>query len=160
MKGVAMNKRMMSGVVVCAAITFVSIGLQTHVQGAGKQDLTAAPSKMSTELVVVLKQLVEVHEDQLELVTSGYRAKQASHSELINSRIELSKAKIRLANICGERDAAIHELRQVLALREEALSRSKTKFTRGQTSIKEVNVAEIDMLEAKADLYSILINQK
>ena len=51
----------------------------------------------STELRAVLGQIVDIHERQLEIVTRKFTTDQVGYTDVINTKIELGKAKIRQA---------------------------------------------------------------
>ena len=61
------------------------------------QELVMTSANASTELRAVLGQIVDIHERQLEIVTRKFTTDQVGYTDVINTKIELGKAKIRQA---------------------------------------------------------------
>ena len=154
-----MKVRVMTGIVVCAAIAYIAVVLQAGIEEPEGPDFTMTSASASIELKAALGNIVEIHEKQLAFVTRKYTAQAVGYMDVIDSEIELSKAKIRLAQNRGEIDKVISELRNVIALREKPLRQIEREFRSNQASSEELNEAKIDLLEAKVALYTAIIDQ-
>ncbi len=154
-----MKVRMMTGIVVCAVIAYIAVVLQARIEEPEKPDFTMTSASALIELKAALGKIVEIHEKQLAFVTRKYTAQAVGYMDVIDSEIELSKAKIRLAQNRGEIDKVISELRNVIALREKPLKQIEREVRSNQRSSEVLNEAQIDILEAKVALYTAIIDQ-
>ena len=154
-----MKVRMMTGIVVCVVIAYIAVVLQAGIEEPEGPDFTMTSASASIELKAALGNIVEIHEKQLAFVTRKYTTQIVGYMDVIDSEIELSKAKIRLAQNRGEIDKVISQLRNVIALREKPLRQIEREFRSNQASSEKLNEAKIDLLEAKVALYTAIIDQ-
>ena len=154
-----MKIRMISGIIVCVVMAYIAVILHARGEEPEMQELVVTSANASTELRAVLGQIVDIHERQLEIVTRKFTTDQVGYTDVINTKIELGKAKIRQAQNRGEFDKVIDELRSIVTLREKTLRQNKTSYTMGKATNEELCASELDLLEAKVALCTTIINQ-
>jgi outer membrane protein TolC len=158
-EGVSMKIRIISGSIVCVIMVFITVILQARGEEPEKQYPVVTSANASTELRAVLGRMVKIRERQFEIVNNKFKRNQGGYPEVINTKIELGKAKIRLAQNNSEFVKVIDELRSILTLREKTLRRTQTSYTTGKATNEELCASELDLLEAKAALCTAIMNE-
>lgn len=93
---------------------------------------------------------VEIAEARLSSVKASERLGDATATQVIEARILLSEAKIRLAETEHSSERVTAELRNIVGLRDQLLGFVKAAERLGEASPAAVNMARIDLAEARA----------
>ena len=124
---------------------------------AESPDPTSANAE--TELVAALEQIVEIRERQATSSELLAEAGHASIGDVANAMVEVWRARVRLARSRGESDAVLNGLRRIIGIREDTWRQTKIDVQKSSASPTHVWAAELQMLEARVDLCTAILEK-
>ncbi len=71
-----MKIRMISGLIVCVVMAYIAVILHARGEESEMHELVVTSADASTELRAVLRQIVDIHEKKLEIVTRKFTTDQ------------------------------------------------------------------------------------
>ncbi len=111
-----------------------------------------------TELVAALEQIVEIRQRQVpsELAVG---MGQSSFSDVADAKVEVWRARVRLAKNRGESDAVFNGLRRIIGLREDVWRDKRKEVQAGIVSAADMEAAKLPILEARVDLCTAILEK-
>ncbi|MCF7973583.1 MAG: hypothetical protein K9N55_07190 [Phycisphaerae bacterium] len=146
-----MKIRMISGIVVCAVMLSLAIVFQAHGDASETRNSAVNSADTSAELTALLERIVDVKGRWLARVEGEHLMDRADYTDVLNAKIELRQAKVRLAKNQGEFDSVVAELRSIVSSREKMRDEAIGKRARGEATT-DVLSTELELGQAKVRL--------
>ncbi|MHC4519721.1 MAG: TolC family protein [Planctomycetota bacterium] len=149
-----MVKRVVSGVigVVLSAVCALVFGGRESV-GPPPAPAVAQERRQETSAVMqALEEIIEIRQAILDDTEESHRMGRADLAEVAQAQINVSEARLQLARAQGRQEAAVGELRMILAAREETVKSIQERQDFGLATQGDLHEAVIAALETKVRL--------
>ena len=113
-------------------------------------------AEMGQEIVSTLHKIVELRERTVLFAQANHEQGITDLREILQAQLKLSAARIRLAMVEGKRDVALKEYHIVLAIHEQQLRVIQEKIELGLATLSNLVDAEVEQLEERVRLATLI----
>ena len=147
---------------ICSVVIVVCVTVLTS--GTSSQSNKDMPildnAQTSRDIVGMYQEIIKLRQRVLDGTKLGIEVGRASLMELIDATVELSEARIQLAQFQGNHDAVVEELRNIVKCYTEMKKSFQRKVDAGERRRVDIDELEIALLEARIRLAKMIQEAK